>query len=108
MASIGIDIVDRGDEIKRFVNSCFITASECMLRLFAFDVHGRDPSIQRLAVHEHNQQSVIFKEDNVEQAVHNVKRTTLLGWFDLNRRVVRVRQFKYHEIPEHFVWNNKL
>ena len=106
MASIGIDIVDRGDEIKRFVNSRFITASECMWRLFAFDVHGRDPSIQRLAVHEHNQQSVIFKEDDVEQAVRNLKRTTLLGWFELNCRDVRARQFKYHEIPEHYVWNN--
>ena len=108
MASIGIDIVDRGDEIKRFVNFHFITASECMWRFFAFDVHGRDPSIQRLAVHEHNQQSVIFKEDNVEQAICNVKRTTLLGWFELNRRDVRACQFKYHEIPEHFVWNNTL
>ena len=36
MAAIGIDIQDRGDEIKRFVNSHFITASECMWRLFFF------------------------------------------------------------------------
>ena len=107
MASVGINIGEKGDEIKRFVNFWFITASECMWRFFAFDVHGRDSSIQRLAVHEHNQQSVIFKENNVEQALENVKRTTLLGWFELNRRVVSARKFKYHEIPEHFVWNTR-
>ena len=66
-----------------------------------------DPSIQQLAVHDHNQQFVTFKENNVEQALQNVKRTTLLGWFQLNRTMPRARQFKYHEIPEHFVWNAK-
>ena len=106
MASIGIDIVDRGDEIKRFVNSRFITASECMWRFFAFDVHGHDPSIQRLAVHDQNQQSVIFTENSVKQALESAKKTTLLGWFQLNHRVVSAQQFKYHEIPEHFVWNS--
>ena len=107
MASVAVDIADRGDEIKRFVNSRFITASECMWRFLGFDIHGHDPSIQRLAVHEHNQQSVIFKENNVQQALDNVKRTTLLGWFQLNRTVQSACLLKYHEIPEHFVWNTK-
>ena len=107
MASVGVEIADRGDEIKRFVNSRFITASECMWRFLGFDIHGHDPSIQRLAVHEHNQQSVIFKENDVEQALDKVKRTTLLGWFQLNSTVQSARQLKYHEIPEHFVWNTK-
>ena len=108
MASVGIDTEDKGDEIKRFVNSRFITASECMWRFFTFDVHGRDPSIQRLAVHEHNKQSVIFKENNVVQALEKVNRTTLLAWFQLNHRLASARKFKYHEIPEHFVWNTRL
>ena len=48
---------DTVDEIKRFVNSRFITASEAMWRMFSFDVYDRDPSIQCLAVHEENLQS---------------------------------------------------
>ena len=89
MASMAIEVEDKKDEIKKFVNSRFITASECMWRFFGFDVHGHDPSIQRLAVHGHNQQSVIFKEDNIEHALQHVKRTTLLGWFQLNRTTER-------------------
>ena len=76
MASVGLDINDKEDEIKKFVNSQFITASECMWRFFCFDVHGHDPSIQCLAVHEQNQQSVTFKEDNVAQALKNAQKTT--------------------------------
>ena len=107
MASVGIDISDRQDEIKRFVNSRFITASECMWRFFSFDVHGRDPSIQHLAVHELNQQSVTFNENDVVQALKNAQKTTLIGWFQLNREDTNARQYKYHEIPEHYVWDKR-
>ena len=89
MASIAIEVGDKRDEIKRFVNSRFITASECMWRFLGFDVHGRDPSIQRLAVHELNKQFVTFKENNVEHALQKVKRATLLGWFQLNHSMER-------------------
>ena len=105
MASVGIDISDKQDEIKKFVNSRFITVSECMWRFFSFDVHGRDPSIHRLAVHEHNQQTVTFNENDVAQALKNAQKTTLLGWFKLNSEDHKARQYKYHEIPEHYVWN---
>ena len=105
MASVGVDIGDKGDEIKKFVNSRFITASECMWRFFSFDVHGQDPSIQCLAVHEKNQQSVVFKKNNVETALQNAKKTTLLGWFQLNRIGAQAHKLKYHEIPELYVWN---
>ena len=40
------------DEIDNFVNSQFVTATESFWRICGFDVHGRDPSIQQLAVHE--------------------------------------------------------
>ena len=53
MASVAIqsDTNDNGseknvDEIEKFVNSRFITASEAFWRICGFDVHGRDPSIQ--------------------------------------------------------------
>ena len=63
MASVGVEPHDKHDEIKKFVNSRFITASECMWRFFLFDVHERDPNVQCLAVLENKQHSVIFHED---------------------------------------------
>ena len=37
-----------------------------------------------------------------------MKNTTLLGWFKLNKTDPDARKFKYHEIPEHYVWNSNL
>ena len=58
-----------------------------------------------MAVHEENLQMVTFNEENPQQAVSNPKDTTLLAWFSLNQKDHNARQFKYHEIPEHYVWN---
>ena len=48
---------------------------------------------------------VTFNEDNPEEAVANQKDTTLLAWFNLNQNDPHARKLKYHEIPEHYVWN---
>ena len=35
----------------------------------------------------------------------DVKDTTHLGWFKLNSSDPNKHKFKYHEIPEHYVWS---
>ena len=94
------------DEIHNFVTSRSVTASEAFWRICGFDVHGRDPSIQRLAVHEPNLQMITFSEDNPQEAVSNPKDTTLLAWFKLNQVDPKARHLKYHEILEEHVWNS--
>ena len=89
------------DEIDKFMNSRFVTASEAFWRICGFDVQGRDPSIQRLAVHEENLQMVTFDEENPQEAICDPKNTTLLAWFKLNQHDPNARQWKYHEIPAH-------
>ena len=73
------------DEIIRYVNSRFISSSESFWKICSFDVHGREPSIQWLAVHEENSQIVTFHENNLEEAILHPKDTTLLAWFKLNQ-----------------------
>ena len=46
-----------------------------------------------------------FQENNVAEAIKNPKNTTLLVWFKLNQVDVDALMLKYHEIPEHYVWN---
>ena len=53
------------DEIHKYVNS------ESSWRIMDFDVHGRQPSIQRLAVHEQNSQMITFNENRPEEAIGN-------------------------------------
>ena len=61
------------DEIKKIVNLHFITASEAYWLISGNDVHGRELSIQRLAIHEENMQTVCFQENDVAEAVTNPK-----------------------------------
>ena len=49
----------------------------------------------------------MFHEVHQEDAIANVKNTILLGWFKLNRTDPDARNFKYHVIPEHYVWNTQ-
>ena len=91
------------DEIKKFMNLQFITASESYCHVSGYDVHGREPSIQTLAIHEENLQSVYFQENDIVEAISNSKNTTLLAWFKLNQADADAQMLKYHEIPEHYV-----
>lgn len=36
-----------------------------------------------------------------------MKDTTLLPWFHLNQHDPHARNLNYHELPEHYVWNEK-
>ena len=87
------------------MNLRFITASESYWHISGNDVHGREPSIQRLAVHEENLQTVYFQENDVAEAITNPKNTTLLAWFKLNQVDADAWMLKYNEIVEHYVWN---
>ena len=79
------------DEINKFVNSRFVTASMGRWQIFSSDGHGR---------------IVTFNEGNSEQAISNPKDTTLLAWFKLNQADPDARSYKYHEITQHYVWNS--
>ena len=50
-------------------------------------------------------QTVLFQENDVAEAITNPKNTTLLAWFKLNEVDADAQMLKYHEIPEHYVWN---
>ena len=46
-----------------------------------------------------------FSANSPDEAIANPKDTTLLAWFKLNQTDSNARKFKYHEIPEWYVWN---
>ena len=59
-------------------------------------------------MHEENSQLITFNERDPEAALGNLKDTTLLAWFKLNQSDPEAKNYKYHEIPEHYVWNRNL
>jgi len=50
------------DEIKRYLDCCYVFALETVWRIFKFDMHERFPTIERLQYHLPNQQMVLFHD----------------------------------------------
>ncbi|CAF3519677.1 unnamed protein product [Rotaria sp. Silwood1] len=94
------------DEIKAHLDARYVSAPEAAWRLFEFPLHDKSHTIIRLAVHLPNQQPVYFAEGNERQAVERAatKDTTLTAWFKLNSKNPDARQYLYHDIPQHFVF----
>ena len=73
--------------------------------------NGSDPEQKEAQVDEKNKyvnsRYVSAYEDTPQEALATPKDTTLLAWFNLNQSDPNARNFKYHEIPEHYVWNER-
>ena len=96
----GIQQID--NEITRFVDARYVSASEACWRIFHFVVHDPSPSIQRLNVHLPGQQQIIYKEGSAQTALQRSKHTTLIAWFEINKPLPEARHILYHMFPEHF------
>nr|XP_043611794.1 uncharacterized protein LOC122583457 [Erigeron canadensis] len=84
---------DKKDEFEEWYDCRYISACEACWRLFAFDIHYRTPSIQRLSFHIEGSQPVVYDgEEPIEDALAkpSVAKSQFLGWF---------------QFPTKFVWN---
>jgi hypothetical protein len=52
------------DEIKKYLDCRYVSASEAAWRIFKFDMHERFPTVERLQYHLPNQQMVLFDDDD--------------------------------------------
>ncbi|KAF7807163.1 uncharacterized protein G2W53_039324 [Senna tora] len=83
---------------------------EAAWRIFAFDIHFREPAVERLSFHLPNEQIVIFKDDDsIESVVDrpNVHKTKFLAWMDANKKYPEVRELTYVQFPTKFVWKKE-
>ena len=53
------------DEIERFVDAQYISASEAYWRLYEFPIQQMQPSVQKLPIHLDNEQTVLFQPGEV-------------------------------------------
>ncbi|XP_057720896.1 uncharacterized protein LOC130935256 [Arachis stenosperma] len=93
------------DEIKQYYDCRYLSPSESMWRIFAYDIHQRWPSVQRLTFHLPNQQHVVF--DDADSTTHVYLRnkdllTMFTGWMMANRRFTEGRSLTYVEYPGKF------
>ena len=95
------------DEVQEHLDGRYVGPCEAAWRLFEFSMAGKSHSVQRLALHLENQQSVLFNPDPPEEALHNCKDTTLTAWFKLNEVDADANSILYSDIPKYYTWNNR-
>lgn len=96
------------DEIDHYLSSRVLSAGEAVWRILGLRLHQESPPVFRLDLHLPQQHSVCVAVGPHDDVISNLatQTTTLLQWFLLNQRDPGARQFKYSEIPRHYVWVN--
>jgi hypothetical protein len=102
-----VDGGNKNDEVERFLNARYVSASEALWRLYGFELHQRHPSVEKLPCHLPEQQTILFQ--NVEEAQASIQGgppvTKLQAYFDTNRRDADARRILYVDYPQFFTWN---
>ncbi|KAL1316722.1 hypothetical protein AAHE18_15G085900 [Arachis hypogaea] len=99
------------DEVKMLYDCRYISPCEAAWRIFCYDIHYRNSSVERLSFHFPDQQPVVFTDnDSLVEAVTKatVKESMFLGWFAANKTNAEARKLTYNEFPRKFVWKSSL
>ncbi|KAK4509578.1 Vacuolar calcium ion transporter [Mucor velutinosus] len=77
---------DHQDEIKKFLDARYVSASEACWRIMSFPMHKEYPSTQRLDIHLENDRRVYFNENESSDQVlsRTLPETTLKARFKYN------------------------
>ncbi|KAJ1278908.1 hypothetical protein BS78_04G115000 [Paspalum vaginatum] len=97
------------NEIDNYLEFRYVTPNEATWRLLEFDIHCRDPSVERLPVHLPFENNVIYSEDdNLEEVIEDPNNmiTKLTAWLEANSQHPLARQYTYIEFPEYFTWHS--
>ncbi|KAL7094727.1 hypothetical protein ACP275_11G121900 [Erythranthe tilingii] len=99
------------DEIKRYYDCRYLSPCEAAWRLFAFDIHYREPSVERLPLHLPDEQVVIFGDDEPMESIldrPNIQKSKFLAWMEANKIFPEAKDLTYAQFPMQFVWKQPL
>jgi hypothetical protein len=97
------------DEIQQYYDCRYLSPSESIWRIFAFDIHNRWPAVIRLTFHLSGQQRVVFKDTSALDAVLRSNKdmgTMFLGWMDANKKYAEGRSLTYTKFPSMFTYDS--
>jgi hypothetical protein len=97
------------DEIKQYYDCRFLSPSESVWRIFAFDIHNRHPSVIRLMFHLNGEQRVVFKDNaNLKSVLNHNKKvgTMFTAWMDANKTYHHGRHLTYSQYPSMFTYDS--
>lgn len=83
------------DEIKQYLDCRYLSAYEAVWRLFDFDIHFRQPSVERLTVHLSMMNNIIYRDgQNLVDVLNrpNIDKTMFTAWMETNLGCEDARQ----------------
>lgn len=87
--------------------SRYISPCEAILWIFAFPMHGRKPTIERLYFHLHGQQSVYYHDhENIDDVLSkpSVVESMLTSWMHGNQNYLEDKNLTYSKFVSKFVY----
>ena len=97
--------VDKQDEVLMYEAGRYLSSSEAVWRLFAFEVHAASPQVVRLNIHLPGEHRVTFDEfDGLFEVRAAPARSMLLAWFEYNEWNAEARDVLYVDFPANHRW----
>ncbi len=96
------------DEVERFQNARYVSASEAYWRLYEFPISRRYPAVEKLPLHLEDEQVVYFQSENAKNvATKPAPETKLTAYFKLNAQSTDSHHVLYPDIYQHYTWNQE-
>ncbi|KAI9106718.1 hypothetical protein K1719_022246 [Acacia pycnantha] len=95
------------DEISHYLNCRYVSACEASWIIFSFDIHQRQPPVERLSFHLPHQQSIYYSlTENMSSVVNNprVKESMFLAWMEKNKDDPFAITLTYSQFPNYFTF----
>ncbi|XP_026451721.1 uncharacterized protein LOC113352060 [Papaver somniferum] len=98
------------DEIKKYLDCRYLSASEAFWRTLNFEIHYRRPCVERLPFHLEGEQLIYHKDtedlrDVLERTDPDA--TKFLHWMKANREHVKARNLTYADFPSEWTWDTE-
>lgn len=98
------------DETKEYLERRYVSGMEAAYRIFQFELSRQSYSVIALPVHPLGDRDANYKEtddvSDIERRLH--KQSKSEAWFALHRIDADAGNYRYDEVPEHYVWNDRL
>ncbi|XP_020105809.1 uncharacterized protein LOC109722257 [Ananas comosus] len=97
------------DEIKRYLDCRYLSPYEAVWRLFKFDIHCREPTVERLCVHLPLMNNITYLGNQSLLDVlnrPNIEKTMFTEWMQANTTYDDARELTYAEFPTKWVWHS--
>ncbi len=94
----------RYNEVEQFQDARYLSASEAVWRILAFDIVDNDPPVYRLEVHTEGHHTVFFREGKELPAALREPQKILTEWFNANTIYPGANHLRYDKFPRFFTW----